>query len=281
MKRIAFAIVLATFAVVLTACSGSPSSTSSSTAAAVIPNIAGAWEFMLQSSTGTLTGMEVALQEGQVLSNNAYLPDGDISASGTQMAFVSFDASTGLATGFGGSCAADGASANALSGSFTSLDSAVSNFTFIENGNLFKVTAMLSGDGQSMQGTYASVSSSNCPDSGTFTGTVVPKLSGTYIGTLTLPSCAAAGCDSASATLSESSSSAATLSLFLTGTDNDTLTLTGPVTGNAFSVQGSFQGQTLVLDGYYEIKNNIPTLYLVNAATPTEPAGLLTVPPQI
>lgn len=280
MKRTAFAILLATFAVVLTACSGSPSSTSITTAA-VIPNIAGAWEFQLQSSTGTLTGMEVALQEGQVLSNNAYLPDGDISASGAQMAFVTFDASTGLATGFGGSCAADGASANALSGSFTSLDSAVSNFTFTENGNLFNVTAMLSGDGQSMQGTYASVSSSNCPDSGTFTGMVVPKLSGTYIGILTLPSCSAAGCDSASATLSESSSSAATLSLFLTGTDNDTLTLTGPVTGNAFSVQGSFQGETLVLEGYYEIKNNIPTLYLVNAATPTEPAGLLTVPPQI
>jgi hypothetical protein len=281
MTRTISAISLVTFAIVLTACSGSPSSstnTSNSANVALLPSIAGAWEFKLFSSTGTLSGMEVALQEGQVLTNGMYQPDGAISASGTQMAFVTLDSGTGLVSGFRGYCPAAGTSANTLSGAITTFGSPLSNFTFTENGNVFNVTATLSGDGQSMQGTYASTSPSNCPDSGTFTGTVVSKLSGTYTGNLTLPSCSVAGCDSASATLSENSSGVATLSLVLTGTDNDTLTLTGPITGNAFSVQGSFQRQTVVLDGYYEIDDNLRTLFLVNAATPTQRAGLLTVP---
>jgi hypothetical protein len=222
--------------------------------------------------------MEVALQEGTMLSNGLYVPDGEISASGTQMAFVTLSSKTGLADAFGGYCPVGSGAAETLSGAITSLGSAVANFTFTEGGNAFNVTAILSGDGQSMLGSYQSVSGSGCPDSGTFTGAVVPKLSGTYAGDLTLPSCAAKGCDSATATLSESSSGAATLSLLLTGTNQGSLTLTGPVTGNAFAVQGTLEGQTVVLDGYYEIDSNIPTLYLVNASTPTQAAGLLSVP---
>jgi len=288
MTRTIASILLAAFAMVLTGCAGSPSKTSNSsitTTAAQIPSIAGAWEFKLQSSSGTLTGMEVALQEGTMLSNGGYVPDGSISASGTQMAFVTLSSSTGFADGFGGYCPAARGSADTLSGAITALDNAVSNFTFTENGNSFNVTATLSGDGQSMLGTYQSVSGSACPDSGTFTGAVVAKVAGTYAGNLTLPSCNSNGCDTATATLSESSSGTATLSLVLTGTNQGSLTLTGPVTGNAFAVQGTFQGQTVVLDGYYELtynaldlENDLPTLYLVNATTPTQAAGLLTVP---
>jgi hypothetical protein len=288
MTRSILPMLLAAIALVLTGCAGSPSKSSNSsttTTAAQIPSIAGAWEFKLESSSGTLTGIEVALQEGTMLSNGVYMPDGSISASGTQMAFVTLSSTTGLAAGFGGYCPAGSGSANTLSGAITALDNAISNFTFTENGNAFNVTATLSGDGKSMLGTYQSASGSACPDSGTFTGSTVSKLSGTYAGNLTLPSCTANGCDLATATLSESSSGAATLSLVLTGTNQGSLTLTGPVTGNAFAVQGTLEGQTVVLDGYYELSYNtldqqydLPTLYVVNATTPTQAAGLLTVP---
>lgn len=238
MTRIVSTVLLALLALALLACSDSPAH-NTSTNAPLIPNIAGSWEFRMTSSNGQLTGMEVALQEGQVLTSGVYQPDGNISASGTQMAFVTFDPGTGLADGFGGYCAAGDTSANNLSGAITALGSPVSDFTYTENGNVFNVTATLSADGQSMQGSYESATPSNCLQSGTFTGMIVPKLSGTYAGTLTLPSCSATGCDSATATLSENSSANATLSLILSGTDNSTLTLTGPVTGNAFSVQGT------------------------------------------
>lgn len=287
MTRTISAVLLAVLAIVLTGCS-SAKYTSNTNNAASIPNIAGPWEFRLVSSGGTQTGMEVALQEGKVLTNGAYQPDGNISASGTQAAFVTFDTSTGFVNGFGGYCSAGSSSTNSLSGAITALGGAVSNFTFTENGSVFSSTdATLSGDGQSMYGTYKSVTPTTCPDSGTFTAKVVPKLSGTYTGSLTLPSCPVnvTGCDSVSATLSEGASGSANLTFVLQGTDQGSLTLMGSVTGNAFSVQGTFQGQTVIFYGYYELtynaldqQNDLPTLYLVNAASPAQPAGILTVP---
>ena len=284
MTRTISAVLPLAIAVILTACSSTSHDTSTSTNVPPIPKISGAWEFKLESSAGALSTMEVALQEGQTLVNGVYQPDGNISASGPQMNFVTFAAGTGFADGFGGFCSGT-ASANSLKGTITALGNPVSNFTFTENGNTFDVTAILSGDGQSMLGTYQSTASTNCADKGTFTGAVVPKLSGTYAGAITLPSCSVAGCDSATATLSESSGGTATLSLTLQGTDNGLLTLTGPVTGNAFTIQGTFQGQTVVLYGFYELTLNsldsqidLPTLYMVNSSAPAQPVGLLTVP---
>jgi hypothetical protein len=75
--------------------------------------------------------------------------------------------------------------------------------------------------------------------------------------------------------------------LLLSGVDNTSFTLTGPVTGNAFFVLGTFEGQTLAYYGYYELTYDsldnafdIQTLYLVNATNPSQPAyaGSLTVP---
>src|SRR5580698_1846641 len=58
---------------------------------APIPNIAGSWEFIAYSSSGSVTGIEVALAEGKVLVNGIEQPNGQITASGTQIAFVALD----------------------------------------------------------------------------------------------------------------------------------------------------------------------------------------------
>jgi hypothetical protein len=92
--------------------------------------------------------------------------------------------------------------------------------------------------------------------------------------------------DNATATVSENSSRVLALSLALTGTDNASFTLTGPVTGNAFTLQGTFQGQTLTYYGYSEAffdatnQTRVPSLYLVNATNVAQPAyaGTLSLP---
>jgi len=257
----------------------------SSIPASPVPNIAGAWEFIAVSSNGPVTGIEVALKEGQVLVNGFEQPDGQITASGLQITFVSLAQASQVfnATGFGGSCLPVTASSSVGPGSVTALGSPI-NFTF------FNVTGMLGGDGQSMlNGTYAAVNGNACTTDtgGTITGAVVPKLSGTFAGQMC--PLGSSSCEPktgltdtvVSATLSENSSGTATLSLVLTGTDNTTFTMSGPVTGNAFSLQGTFQGQLLTYYGYYEVKSNAPALYLVNATSPAQPVyvGTLGLPP--
>jgi hypothetical protein len=76
------------------------------------------------------------------------------------------------------------------------------------------------------------------------------------------------------------------VNLVLSGTDNTTVTLTGPVTAHAFSVQGTFKGQSILYYGYYELildsttQTSIPSLYFVNATNPSLPvyAGTLSQP---
>jgi hypothetical protein len=256
-----------------------------------IPNEAGSWEFVAISNNGPVTGIEVALKEGQVLVGQVEQPDGQISASSTQIAFVSINPNSLNpinVTGFGGACGPI-SSVNSLGpGSVTAPNGAM-NFTFTENGTVFNVYGALSGDGQSfLNGTYTESGNSCSADTGgTITGAIVPKLSGTYVG----PMCplADASCqssqdftDTATASLSESSSGVLTVSLGVTGTDNANFTLSGPVTGNAFSVQGTYQGQLLTYYGYFEVHSNVQSLYLVNATNPVQPAyaGTLAVPPQ-
>jgi len=257
-----------------------------------IPNIAGSWEFIASSSNGSITGIEVALAEGQVLVNGMPQPDGQITASGTQIAFVALDPTTLNATAFGGNCLPITSVNNLGPGSVTALNAPI-NFTFTENGNVFNVAGTLSGDGKSiLNATYTAQSGNTCSDpGGSITGAVVSKLSGTYTGQMCPP--ASTSCQSVSdftdnvtATVSENSSGTLTLSLLLSGTDNTNFTLSGPVTGNAFSLQGTFQGQTLTYYGYSEqifdstLQTNVPSLYLVNATTAAQPnyVGTLSVP---
>jgi hypothetical protein len=244
-----------------------------------IPNVAGSWEFIAYSNTpgSNATGIEVALQEGQTLLNGIYTPSGQLSASTAQIAFLTLNPTTGDVVSFGGPCLPTSTPSNSLTDGSVSAFDAPFNFTLTENGNIFNVTGTLAGDGQSLlNGTYASPNGSACIDSGTITGMVVPKLTGTFVGNLTLPD---GTTDSATATLSESSGNV-TVNVVATGTDDTSFTMTGPVTGNSFSVQGTFQGQTAHYYGYNEVVKSVQSIYFVNATDPAQPAyaGTLGVP---
>ncbi len=286
-SRLVVWIALLVVGSVLGSCGGKTSSLQSP-----IPNIAGSWEFIAYSSNGSVTGIEVALAEGKVLVNGIQQPNGQITASGTQIAFVALDPATLNITAFGGNCLPATAANNIASGSVTALQAPI-NFAFTENGNLFNVTGTLSGDGTTLlNATYTAQGGNTCSDpGGTITGNVVPKLAGTYSGQICPPattSCQTSSdfTDNAIATVSENSSSALTLNLALTGTDNTSFTLSGPVTGNAFTLQGTFQGQPLVYYGYAEVAYNAtqhansPSIYLANATNVVQPAyaGTLSLP---
>lgn len=247
------------------------------TIAQLIPNEAGPWEFIaISNDNGLVTGIEVAMKEGQVLVNGMPQANGQLTASSSQIAFVSLASVSQNfnATGFGGPCTATTTVSNSLGpGTVTAFGSPMT-FTFTENGTVFNVTGTLSGDGQSfLNGTYTQ-SGTACPDSGgIISGVIVPKVSGMYSGQICQPS--STSCtnfpDTVTATASESSSGTLTLTLdFTAGPDaGATFTLQGPVTGNAFFVQGTFQGQLLTYYGYYEqvakSGTNVGSLYLVNA----------------
>jgi hypothetical protein len=276
MPRFVPQVVLLLFCAALINCAGNGSHIPQQP----IPNIAGSWEFIAYSNSpgSNATGIEVALQEGQTLLNGIYTPSGQVSASSSQIAFLTLNPTSSDVVSFGGPCLPTATPSNSVTEGSVSAFNAPFNFTFTENGNTFNVTGTLAGDGQSLlNGTYSSPNGSACIDSGSITGMVVSKLSGIYVGKLTLPD---GTTDSATATLSEGSGANLTVNLVVTGTDNTSFTMTGPVTGNAFSVQGTFQGQTVEYYGYNEVVKNVQSIYFVNATNPAQPAyaGTLGVP---
>lgn len=253
-----------------------------------IPNIAGPWEFTAISTTGqntgAVTGIEVSLSEGQVLVNGLNQPNGQITAKSNQIAFVSLAPTTLNITDFGGACGLG--TANDLSGSVTSLDGQM-QFSFTENGYVYNVTGTLAGDGKSMlNGTYTAQSGQGCASDpgGMITGVVVSRIAGNFGGKMCPLSAICSNsqqfADTVSAIASENSSSILTLNLTLTGTDTAALTLTGPVTGNSFQLQGTVQGQAVTYDGYYEAINGVSSIYLVNATNSAAPnyVGTLAIP---
>ncbi len=306
--RIVAGIALLVLCSVLVSCGSSKSSITPSP----IPNIAGSWEFVAVSQNGSVTGIEVALKEGQNLVDGINQPDGQITAGGSQIAFVNLDTvSQNLnATGFGGLCAPTAPPTNSLGPSTVTATNAPMNFTFMENGVAFDVTGTLSGDGLSLlDGTYAPHLVSSCTNSsgavtdpgGTIIGAVVPKLAGTYSGQMcplvistsapysaTNPSpplndCSFTPTDSVNAALSESSGRTLTITVTLSGYNGTNLTLSGPVTGNAFSVSGTFGpgplgAEQVAFYGYYELtgKAGVASLYLLNATDPCYANGTCT-----
>ena len=271
MMRAISAIVLLGLFAVLVSCSGSKSATGNP----ATPSVAGTWEFLAVSGNGGgTTGIEVALQEGTVLVDGMNEPSGNVSATGVnQITFVCIDSTTGDLTSFGGNCIGQSGicssvGANSLVGTADSIGGAF-NFTYTENGNVFTVTGMLGSDGQSLvNGTYAEQTGSGCTDAGSVTGLLVPKLTGTYTGQMTLPDGTA---DSVTATLSVSSDN---LTVGIVGTvpEVTNFNLTGPVTGNAFALQGQFNGQPVTYNGYHEVTHNLPSVYFVNSTNSANPA---------
>jgi len=252
----------------------------SSITASPIPGIAGAWEFVaVSNNNGYVTGIEVALQEGQVLVNGFPQPNGQLSANSTQIDFVSLTnvSQPYNATGFGGPCGATASANNSFGPGTVIAPDAPMNFTFTANGIVFNATGTLSGDGQSFVGTYAQ-SGTVCADSGgTITGTTVPKLTGTFAGKMCPPtnntnnvSCSSSSLDTVNpASVSESSGTLALTLTITAGPDaGANLTLHGPVSGNSYTVTGTFAGQLVTYYGYYEIVGSSPTLYMLNAVDP-------------
>jgi hypothetical protein len=249
----------------------------------VIPAIGGAWEFIAASShrPGFQTGIEVNLQQATALIKGVVQETGDLSAAGAQQILVvSMDASQNIT--FAGNC--PGGLVRSINGSVDTNYHV--NLTYSDGGNLFSVTAILSSDLKNMTGTYTSQSGSSCTDSGTFTGTLVPKLSGTYTGQLALPD---GTTENVGATLSEKSASNFSVNLLISGADNTSLTLAGGVAGNAFAVEGTFQSTLATYYGYYYqtiIQTGVNagltqnSVYLVDATDPANlvPAGTLTIP---
>jgi len=262
-----FAVSLA-----LVSCSGN----SASIPAQPTPNVAGAWEFIAISNSGSVTGIEVALTEGKVLVDGIQQPNGQISATSSQISFVSLDPNTLAITGFGGPCQPI-TGVSGLTGSATTADGPI-QFSFTENGNVFNVTATLGGDGKSvLEGTYTADIPNSCAadNGGTITGLAVSKVSGNFKGKMCPLSTICSGSqeftNSVIAAASENSSSVLTLNLTLTGTDNTTLTLSGPVSGKAFVLQGTVQGEIVSYNGYYETVNNVPSIYLADTTNPATP----------
>ncbi len=245
------------------------------------PSMAGQWEFVTTSTQtpGIQTNIEANVQQPQNLVNGVYQPTNLLSAAGNQQIAFLGVVPTALNQvpnlTFDGNC--PGTGADSLSGTVDANYNV--SLTYSQNGNLFTATGSLSSDHKSILGTYASQSGSPCNDSGTFTGTSVAKLGGIYTGALCSPSVSSCqfpqgAADNATATLSQSGSTL-TMNMVVTGVDNTSFSLTGPVTGNKFTVQGTFnvggQAQTVVYDGYYlptydciTQAIDLPSLYLVD-----------------
>ncbi len=287
---VAIALILAS--IFLISCGSSKSSSSTLPP----PSIAGPWEFIAVANNGSVTGIEVALTQAQVLVNGVPQATGQISASGPQIAFVSLTTVNGKAniSEFGGSCSATATTNNGLGpGTVTGFGETVT-FSYTANGSVFNVTATLSGDGSSIvNGTYTAQSGNACSDKGgQITGTKVSKISGTYQGAMCPLGASSTTCanasnfsDTATATASESGSTLTVTLNFTAGPDAGTnLTMSGPVTGNAFTVTGTYQGNVITYYGYYEqvydstLQVNVPSLYWVNASDPSVSVGTLGVP---
>ncbi len=253
------------------------SSSHSSLATQPVPNIAGPWEFIATSSTGSMTGIEVQLTEGQTLQNGVQVPNGQIAADSAQLTFISLTPmanQTNNISSFGGSCGATATTLNSLSGMITVGQSI--DFTFTANGNVFNVNGTLSTPGSLFNGTYTPQAGNTCSDpGGTISGLPVSIPAGQYAGEMCSPS--ETSCsdfdDNVNATVTFKSGQI-TLNLQLSGADNTSLTVTGPVNGAAFSVLGTYQGSSVTYYGYFEAVYeassgaNVQGLYLVNAADP-------------
>ncbi len=234
----------------LTGCGGG-SSTTTPTPTSAYPQVAGAWEITAKSGQqpGYSTLIESNLQQTSSSSTST------ITATGAdQIALIGQHPTGGFYVG--GLC--PGATADDLSATLS--PTGTLSLTLTEGAAVYVLTGTVNTSGTSMSGTYA-FSSGSCPDSGTFTGTPVPALAGTYAGTVSFNG----NQDNATATLTEGVPSSFDVDLTLTGADSATATLTGFVVGNLFSVQGTLGGQDVSYYGYYAF--NEKAVYLVDATS--------------
>jgi hypothetical protein len=197
-------------------------------------SLAGSWQFTAASTAqpGYDTLLEVNLQQSGA----------NLSANGSNQIFIVAENPSGQNV-IGGNCPGNGN--DSVTG--TTTGTSVS-FTFNEGGNLFTITGTVGSNGTTMTGTYQS-SGGGCADSGTFSGTLIPSVNGTYSGQLNFPD---GTTDGVTAILTESSNDSLTVNATVSGMDTGTTVLTGTVIGGGFSASGTFQGQPIAYYSYYD-----------------------------
>lgn len=224
-----FALALVNLVLLFTLACGGGSSGSSGTPGPT--GIAGAYEFVATSTTkpGSTTLIETNLTAKGAQS------------SGTGPSQVQ------TATYIGGAWYVNGGCPIITPGNSVTGTVSGSNITlaFNEEGNSF--TGQGSVSGTTVTGTYSGTNT-NCSDSGTFTGTLVPGLAGTFAGQLNF----ATGTDQVSATLTEGTGNSLTVQAVLSGTDNGTFTFSGSAVANVMFVSGTVNGNSFSLFGYLD-----------------------------
>lgn len=213
------------------ACGGSnnSSSTGSGTGSR---GIAGSYEFV---ATSNQTLGSTTLIEANLTANGS-----NISASGANQ--VQTATYLNDVWYVNGACPSSSAGQNSVSGSMSGNSITL---TFNEGGNVF--TGQGTVTGTTVTGTYSG-SNANCSDAGSFTGTLVPSLSGTFSGTLFL----SYGLDNVTATLTEASGNALTFQTTLSGADNGNFTFSGTAVANVMFVSGSVGANSFSLFGYFD-----------------------------
>jgi hypothetical protein len=212
-------------------CGGGSSSSNSSNSGSS-QGISGSYEFAAKSNTtsGATTLIEANLSANGAQSN----------ASGPSQ--VQTATNVNGTWYVNGDCASSSAGQNSITGTVTGSNITL---TFNEGGNVFTGQGTVSGT--TVSGTYSGTNS-NCSDAGTFTGTQVPSLAGTFSGTLNFPS----GSDQVTATLTEGSGNSLTVQATLSGIDNGTFTFSGSAVANVMFVSGSVNGNPFALFGYFD-----------------------------
>jgi len=251
--------------IMTTACGGSGSIPTAS------PKLSGAYEFVVTSNvTGSTTLVEVNLAADGGQSHARGPNQVQILARENKLWYVN------------GVCFGANPGQNSIT---TSMSGNNISVAFNEGGNTFNGQGVLSGG--TISGNYA-LSNKQCPDlpgiisltppgmdSGGFTGTPVPPLSGSFSGALTLLD----GTDNATFTLAETANQALTVTAVLKGaTDNGTFTFSGRTVGNIMFVSGTVNNEQLSLLGYFDgtgtFTGTANSLLVFNYVTLTN-AGLL------
>lgn len=130
--------------------------------------------------------------------------------------------------------------------------------TFDEGGNA--ITGQASLLGSTISGSYA-LTGSSCPDlvgnlgypngydTGGFTGTPVPSITGNFAGSLNLPE----GAENTLLSIQSNPDQTVTIQASLTGeSESGVFTFSGPLTGNVMLVSGTINGTTRTWLGLYD-----------------------------
>jgi hypothetical protein len=227
MKR----IMITVLALGLAGCNAAKQTTPTAT---TDTQLSGAWEFQLSTQPTPVSSETVLLET--VLTPQG----GQFAALSNNLMFITDVQSNSTYYQFGTICSPGQEVLSGQVGQNGSLSLAFSDplDTYTGTGQVVSAT--------SVSGTYSGSSSSDCPYSGSFTGTSVQPLSGTFSGTLSLSNAT----DTLTATLNQSALSL-TVTGTSTGTDNGSFTLQGVATANSFQIEGTIGSNNVSLAGIY------------------------------